>query len=343
MNAVCARLGIDFPLLQAGMGGVAGPELAAAVAEAGAGGVLALYRMRPPAVDEELTRTRALTARPFGVNVIPELMRPDALAAQVDAVLAHPARPAFVVFYGLPDDAVATRVVAAGRALLVMVGDCAAAARAARQGAHAVVLQGTEAGGHLLGHRHAADLLAETRQRLPETPLLVAGGIGDGARYRHYETLGAQGCLCGTMFVATRESRAHERYRERVVAAGAADTIVTGVFDVGWPDRPHRVLRNALTALPPHALPATFIASAGAAPRPHPIPRYSAMVPTLDTQGAIDEMAMYCGESAAAVNELLAAGERVRRFIAEYDAARGNAPARPTLATLSAAATRSRH
>lgn len=345
MNVLCARLGIDFPLLQAGMGGVAGPELAAAVAQAGAGGVLALYRMRPDAISAALAQTRALTMRAFGVNLIPELMRPVALASQVEAVLADAANPAFFVFYGLPPDELAARVIEAGRALLVMVGDSADACRAAGQGASAVVLQGTEAGGHLLGRQRAIDLLVETRALVPDLPLLVAGGIGDGAQFRRFEHSGADGCLCGTLFVATQESRAHPRYQERIVAAGAADTMITGMFDVGWPDRPHRVLRNALTAMPHRALPTAFIASAavGGAARPHPIARYSAMVPTRETQGSIDEMVMYCGESAERIDTLMSAGERVRRFVAEYRAARQAQTAVPSQAAPGIEANRSRH
>ena len=321
MNELAARLGLEFPLIQAGMGGVAGPRLAAAVADAGAGGVVALYRMRPDTIRGALQQTRALTARPFGVNLIPELVSPRALAEQVEAVVEASDEGVFFTFYGLPDDAVAKRLAGAGRAFVPMVGDVNDVARARALGAAAVVLQGIEAGGHLLGAARLDALVEAAARRAPDVPLLAAGGIASGADFRRLHDRGAAGCLCGTIFVATLESDAHERFKERIVAASADDTVVTDRFDIGWPNRPHRVLRNALTPGDAPRLASAFIASIDVQGARHPVARYSATTPTRHTQGAVDQMPMYAGLSVAGVHAVEPAASRVASFMAQFHAA----------------------
>lgn len=320
MNALTQRLGIDFPLLQAGMGGIAGPALAAATANAGAGGVLGLYRAAPQLIAELVMQTRQLTARPFGVNLIPELMAPQALAAQVGAALQASDRGVFLTFFGLPDREACAMVKAADRALLIMVGSITDMASALALGADAVILQGTEAGGHLLGDLRLDDLVDEALRRGCPVPLVAAGGIASGRRLRELHRRGIAGCLCGTLFVATQESRAHPRFKQRLVEAGAQDTVVTEVFDIGWPGRRHRVLRNTLTTPEGGTLRKEFIAHVVVDGRRHPLTRYSAMVPTLQTEGRIDEMAMYCGESVAGVTRIASARECVQTFIDEFHA-----------------------
>ena len=147
MSDVTSLLGLDFPLIQAGMGGVAGPKLAAAVASAGAGGVLGIYRMRPEAIRDTIRRTRSLTEKPFGVNLIPELMSASELSGQVGAVLDASDASVFFTFYGLPDASVAAQLAHAGRSSLMMIGRSAEIERAQGLGAAAVILQGTEAEG----------------------------------------------------------------------------------------------------------------------------------------------------------------------------------------------------
>jgi len=321
VNALARALGVRFPLFQAGMGGIAGPRLAAAVASAGGGGVLALYRMPPAAIRGALRETEALTSSPFGVNLIPELLDADRLRGQVDTVLAATDARVFFTFFGLPGEAAAAEVRIAGRALIVMVGSVADALRAEALGATAVVLQGIEAGGHLLGTSTLETLVRETSAAGLGIPYLCAGGIGDGSDYGPFARRGASGCLCGTLFVATEESDAHPRYKARLVAAGADDTVVTSLFDIGWPARRHRVLRNTLTERGGPPLPAQFVARTVVAGVGHPVPRYSAMVPTASTTGPVDDMALYAGLSAARVRDVVSARERVERFMAEFASA----------------------
>ncbi|WP_073810609.1 NAD(P)H-dependent flavin oxidoreductase [Kitasatospora sp. CB01950] len=312
------RLGVTLPLLQAGMGGVAGPELCGAVSRAGAGGVLGLYKEPPEQVRRLIADTAARTDRPFGINLVPEVLAPDRCRAQLDAALGVLPERAFVTFYGLPAPDLPAAVVRAGLPVVVQVGTTHAAGRALDAGADVVVLQGVEAGGHLLGALPALPLLRAVRRDHPDAVLAVAGGIATGADLARAVAEGADGAMVGTLFAAARESEAHPEFKRRIVAAGASDTVVTTVFDIGWPNRPHRVLRNALTAPGPRRS-ARFIATATApGGRRLPVPRYSAVVPSVRTEGRIEDMAMYCGDSCERITATESAADLVERIRADY-------------------------
>lgn len=317
MTPLASLLGLELPLLQAGMGGVAGPALCAAVSGAGAAGTLALYKEPPDRVRALVAEVTAATSRPFGVNLVPEVLSVSAGRAQLEAALEGLPPHGFVSFYGLPRAEAAGRVRSAGHRLLVQVGTAEEAGLALLRGSDVLVLQGVEAGGHLLGERPAHELLRAVRSRHPEAVLAVAGGIASGRDLARAVAAGADGAMAGTLFVPAAESAAHPLFKQRVVAATARDTVVTSLFDIGWPGRRHRVLRNSLTAAA-HRRPATFIASTEAGGRRLPVPRYSAAAPARSTTGRIEEMAMYCGESCAGVSGRQPAGRLVHRMRQEY-------------------------
>ncbi|MEW1724504.1 nitronate monooxygenase [Streptomyces sp. NPDC093109] len=317
MTALASLLGLELPLVQAGMGGVAGPELCLAVSGAGAAGTLALYKEPPERVRALVTRVAEATGRPFGVNLVPEVLSENGCLDRLDAALERLPRHGFVSFFGLPGAEAARRVRAADRGLLIQVGTPGEAELACRMGSHAVVLQGVEAGGHLLGSLPGGVLLRETRARLPRAVLVLAGGIASGRDLARAVADGADGAMAGTLFVPSTESAAHPLFKDRVVAAGSRDTVVTSVFDIGWPGRRHRVLRNPLTGSGQRR-PATFIAVTEAGGRRLPVPRYSAAVPVARTTGRVAEMAMYCGVSCAGVSGRGPAGHLVRRLRQEF-------------------------
>lgn len=321
MNRLQSKLGLELPLLQAGMGGIAGPELCAAVSRAGAGGALALYKEPPDRVRDLVSQVTAATSRPFGVNVIPEVTGPAACRAQIRAALQRLPRNGFVTSFGLPDAEAAREVVRAGHVLVIQVGTVRDADEALQRGAGVLVVQGTEAGGHLLGELPAARLLHDVRTRHPDTVLVVAGGVATGADLAGALKRGAHGAMAGTLFIPTSESTAHPDYKQRVVEATSHDTVVTTVFDIGWPARRHRVLRNVLTE-EAERRPTTFIATTMAGARNVPVPRYSASVPASGTVGRVEEMAMYCGCSCSRVRGRDMAGSVVERFRREFEAAR---------------------
>ncbi|CAG1019031.1 nitronate monooxygenase [Burkholderiaceae bacterium] len=318
---VCDALGIRFPLLLAGMGGIAGPELVAAVSNAGGAGTLGLYKMPVERIAAVLEETQALTAAPFGANFVPEVLDDAELLQRVDAVMACSRDSVFLSFFGLPPAAVAAAVRRAGRRLVVQVGSAGEAQAAVQLGAHVLVLQGTEAGGHLLGELTTHALLERTRALLPRAAIAVAGGVATGGDFARLGAAGADGVCCGTLFVATCESRAHPHYKQAVVSAGAGDTEITGLFDIGWPLRRHRVIRTPRVAAG-RSEPAAFIARTQVYGRPCAITRYSAAVPTIETSGAVEEMALYCGTSCGRIADAhRPAGAVVAAFADDYAAA----------------------
>lgn len=318
MNRLNATLDLTLPLLQAGMGGLAGPQLAAAVSAVGAGGVLALYRESPEGIRRLIAATAAATLRPFGVNLIPEVVGPPTACAQVLTALEVLPPSGFVTFFGLPDRATADEVIQAGHRLVVEVGTVCDAEAALDLGADVLVLQGVEAGGHLLGAIPAAELLREVRTRHPSAVLAVAGTIATGADLARALTDGADGGMAGTLFVPTRESEAHPAFKHRVLAAAACDTVVTSLFEIGWPARPHRVLRNALTESSERRS-ASFIATTTVDGRRLPVPRYSATAPSIRTEGRVEEMAMYCGCSCERVTAAHSVASVLARFRHEFE------------------------
>lgn len=315
---VCTALGLRFPLLLAGMGGIAGPELVAAVSNAGGAGTLGLYKMPVERIAAVLADTQARTSAPFGANFVPEVLDDAGLLPRIEAVLAASRPSVFLSFFGLPSPAVAARVRESGRKLVIQVGSTAQARTAVERGADVLVLQGTEAGGHLLGAQTTQALLEDVRRQLPSAALAVAGGVATGAEFARLCARGADGICCGTLFVATRESRAHPHYKQALVASGADDTEITDLFDVGWPGRRHRVIRTARVSRGRRD-PETFIARTQVYGRPCLITRYSAAVPTIETHGAIDEMALYAGTSCARIDDAdRPAAAVIDRFVDDY-------------------------
>lgn len=312
MRPTAARvLGVSVGLLQSGMGGVAGPELACAVSEAGAAGCVGGYKLVGDPLSAVLARLVDGTVRPVGVNLIPEVVGAGDLDRQVAQVIDETPPTVYVSLFGLPDDSVFDRVIRAGRRLVVQVGTVADGVRAADRGA-VVVAQGIEAGGHLLGESYRDELVRALRERLPGACLVAAGGIGVPADAAAAVAAGADGVLLGTAFVATRESRAHAYFKNAVIAADGTGTVITDVYGIGWPGRRHRVLATAATGDPAQAK--NFIGRTVVEGRTYLIPRFSAAVPTDTTSGRIEEMAMYCGLSCAAVSAEVPAAEIVTAF-----------------------------
>lgn len=223
-------LGLSTPVIQAGMGGgLSRHELAAAVSEAGGLGTIAVAG--PEAIERELAAARALTDRPIAVNVLLPFARRSwfAAAAAADAI---------VTFWGTPKRR-------SGGFWAHQCGSVAEARSAYAAGADAVIVQGVESGGHVRGSEPALQLLERAKAALPPGyPLLLAGGVADGADVRQALEAGASAAVAGTRFLLADESRAHPEYRRRLLDAD--ETILTELFGLSWP-APHRVIRNAAT------------------------------------------------------------------------------------------------
>jgi nitronate monooxygenase len=228
--SVLERLGVEAPVVQAGMGGgLSRHELAATVSEAGGLGTIAVNGAE--AIERELVRARALTGRPAAVN----LLLPFARRGWFEA-----AAPADVVvtFWGTPRRRVPG-------VWIHQCGSVAEARAAHAAGADAAIVQGVEAGGHVRGTTPGLELLAQVRAALPQGyPFLLAGGIAERADVQRALEAGASAAVAGTRFLLSEESRAHPDYRRRLL--GADETVLTELFGAGWP-APHRVVSNAAT------------------------------------------------------------------------------------------------
>ena len=299
-------------------GGISRHELAAAVAEAGGLGTIAVNGAA--AIRSELAAARSLTSRPVAVNVLLPFARRNWFdaAAGADAV---------VTFWGRPRR----------RTPGVWIHQCgsveeALAAEAA--GADAVIVQGVEAGGHVRGTVPALELLERTRAALPrEYPLLLAGGIADRDDVGRALEAGAAGAVAGTRFLLSEESRAHRGYRDRLLAA--EETILTELFGAGWP-APHRVVGNAATErwlrrdrrgpalnrainrlLAPGAryTPESMLARMVRAQRPGSRV-LSPAGPTDDgPETLLDAGALYAGETVARIHDVRPAADLVREMV----------------------------
>src|SRR5215218_1355577 len=230
MPPLLERLGVELPVVQAGMGGgLSRHELAAAVSEAGGLGTIAVSGAT--AIRRELAAARALTGRPLAVNLLLPFARGDWFEAAAGADVV-------VTFWGRP------RRRTAG-VWLHQCGSVEEARRARAAGADGVIVQGIEAGGHVRGTTPALELLEQARAALPSGyPLLLAGGIAEPADVRAALEAGATAAVAGTRFLLSEESRAHALYKERLLAA--EETLLTDLFGAGWP-APHRVIPNAAT------------------------------------------------------------------------------------------------
>jgi nitronate monooxygenase len=224
------RLGVELPVIQAGMGGgLSRHELAAAVSEAGGLGTIAVNGAE--AIRRELAAARALTGRPVAVNVLLPFARRDWFEAAAEADVV-------VTFWGEPRRRT-------GGTWLHQCGSVGEGRRAQAAGADGVIVQGVEAGGHVRGTTPALQLLEEVRVALPpDYPLLLAGGIAERDDVQATLEAGADAAVAGTRFLLSEESRAHPSYKERLLAAD--ETLLTELFGAGWP-APHRVVPNAAT------------------------------------------------------------------------------------------------
>ena len=214
-------------------------HLVSAISNAGGFGVIACGSMPPALLDEEIAGTKALTEKPFGVNLI--TMHPE-LDALMDICLHHGVGHV-VLAGGIPRTASIARLKDAGAKVICFAPALSLARKLVRSGADALVIEGMEAGGHI-GPVSTGVLAQEILPHIREVPVFVAGGIARGEAIALYLEMGAAGCQIGTRFVCAHESIAHANFKRAFLRAHARDAVPTVQLDEQFPVIPVRALAN---------------------------------------------------------------------------------------------------
>lgn len=235
MKNICNLLNIKYPLIQGGMANIANHQLASAVSNAGGLGLIASGGWDGERVREEIRKTRELTDKPFGVNIL--LMSP--FASQIVDVVIEEKVKVVTTGAGNPGPYM-EKFKEAGIIVIPVVPSVALAKRVARYGADAVVVEGTEAGGHI-GELTTMALVPQVVDAI-DIPVIAAGGIADKRQVLASFVLGAKGVQVGTIILACEECPIHINYKNKIVEAKDTDTIVTGRKT----GAPVRVLKNQM-------------------------------------------------------------------------------------------------
>src|SRR5271155_4940833 len=305
---VCELLGIEHPIVQAPIS--ADPRLPAAVSNAGALGSVALAWADD--AGDLVRETAALTDRPFAGNFV---LTSDQHRRLDEALSAGLRIVSFL--WGDPDSYV-DPVHDAGGLVMHTVGSAEEARRAVGCGVDIIVAQGLEAGGHVWGGVSTLPLVPAVVDAVAPVPVIAAGGIGDARGGAAVLALGAQAAWLGTRFLLAEEMPIHEEYRRRLIAAAETDPQwYPNLHDAGWPDSPHRALRNSTASAweaagrPPDAqrpgegdVIAHF--ASGEA-----IVRYEPAPPMAGTTGEIEALSMWAGQDVALARKSQSAADIV--------------------------------
>ncbi len=321
-TAFTKLVGVEHPIALAPMGGAVESDLAAAVGNAGGYPIMPFSWSRQDIIDAELQSLRAKTNAPFAVNLCLDMPQ----EARLELCLSH--KPNAVHFFWGDAAPYVSQVHAQGALVIQTVSDSEEAKRAVAAGVDVLVAQGWEAGGHVRGTIATLPLVPAVVDVAGSVPVLAAGGISDGRGLAAALCLGASGVVMGTRFLATPESAAHKDYIARLIAAHHCDTLIeTDLYNVGWPNAAHRVLRNALAdrwlaeGRPDNTSrhrAGDTVAQRGAAS----IGTYQSATPHREMTGEIEAMSMWAGQSVGLVSAIEPAASIIARVMDEARTAR---------------------
>ncbi|WP_114392329.1 NAD(P)H-dependent flavin oxidoreductase [Oleisolibacter albus] len=232
-------LGTDLAIMGGAMTWVSDHGLVAAISNGGGFGVIASGSMPPDLLRAEIRATRALTARPFGVNLITLHPQLDQLVQVcLEEKVGH-----IVLAGGLPPAAAIKAGRDGGAKVMCFAPTPVIAKKLIRSGADAIVIEGSEAGGHI-GPVSTSVLAQEILPEIRDVPVFVAGGIGRGDAVISYLEMGAAGVQLGTRFVCASECRAHPAFKQAFIRASARDAVASVSMDARFPVIPVRALQN---------------------------------------------------------------------------------------------------
>ncbi|MCX7558841.1 nitronate monooxygenase [Sulfitobacter sp. F26204] len=313
-SALCKLLNIEKPILSAPMGGAAGPDLVAAVCNAGGFGVIPLWGKPIDEVKATIARVQRLTPRNFAVNLNMSFPYEEHLAACIEAGVFGVS-----LFWGLEPAAIKTAKTA-GLVVMVSVGSAAEASIAEEAGADIIVAQGWEAGGHVWG-RVATMALVPAVVDAVKVPVVAAGGIADGRGMAAALMLGASGVWVGTRFLASDEATVHDTYQRSILAASEDQTgWYEELYDVAWPDAPHRTLLNSTSqswldaGSPAIGTRPNENEVIGRSPTGESVMRYQSYTPLPGTTGDIEAMSLWAGQGVSLVRKTMPAAEIVEEI-----------------------------
>ncbi len=330
-NRFTSRYGLTHPFVGAGMGFVATAPLAAAVTNAGGLGVIGCGPETPERLHWHLQEARARTSGPLGVDLLVAqgAAGPFSTDLHIDVCIQNQVS-VVVFFWNLPPQVWVDRLQAAGIAVWMQVGSVQEALAAEALGVEVIIAQGSGAGGHNRSTASTLALLQSVRGAVdPSTLVLAAGGIATGMDVANALRAGADGVWVGTRLVASVEAYAHDTYKQRLLQATSPnDTVRTTLFGPEWPGQPMRVLRNRVVnqwagneaQVPFPAPPPAVIGTTLFRGMPYTMPKFSAVVPTPDTQGDFEEMALLAGEGVGKITSIQPAGQIVAQMMADAEA-----------------------
>lgn len=314
-------LGFEYGIVQAPLGpDISGPELVAAVANAGGIGLLRCPDWEcPDYVREMIRKTKTLTDKPFGIGVVlafPHELNVKTILEEKVAVLQ--------LYWGECSKELVDDAHRAGVKVVPQVGSVEEARKAFDVGVDAIIVQGHEAGGHVSGKDGLFSLLPRVVDLVGECdiPVIAAGGIVDARGYVAALSLGAQGVCLGTRFVATQESYAHPIYKRKLVEYERTE--YTDIFGrARWPGAPQRVLQTPFfddwrsLSADENEVNQPIIGRSTIHGVEKEIRRFAGTVPNMTTTGDLESMAMYAGQSVGLIKEILPAGEVVKNLVEE--------------------------
>lgn len=309
---VCELLGIEQPIVQAPMSALV--ELAAAVSNAGGLGTLALTWSDP--AGDPVRQTAALTDKPFAGNLIISTDQHKRLDEALEAGLKIVS-----LFWGDPSGYV-EKIHDAGALLLQTVSSAEEARRAVAAGADVIVAQGWEGGGHVKSQIATLPLVPAVVDAVDPVPVIAAGGIGDARGVAAVFALGAQAAWLGTRFLLSEEMPTHDEYRRLVAAAVETDAQwYADLYSVGWPDAPHRALRNSTSQMWEGAGRQPLGSRPGEGdvlahfPSGEAILRYEPGAPMVGTTGEIEPLSLWAGQSVGLIREIKSCADIVAELV----------------------------
>ncbi|KAK7412149.1 hypothetical protein VNO78_03598 [Psophocarpus tetragonolobus] len=312
-------LGFEYGIVQAPLGpDISGPHLVAAVANAGALGLLRAPDWESPHYLRGLINTtRTLTHKPFGVALVLAFPFQENLKVILDEKVS-----VLQISWGDCTRELVDKAHSAGVKVVPQVGNIEGAKQAIEAGVDGIIVQGLEAGGHVIGQDGLITLVPRVLDLVGDRqiPVIAAGGIVDARGYVAALALGAQGICLGTRFVATEESNAHPTYKRKLVEFN--ETAYTDVFGrARWPGAPHRVLQTPFykewRSLPAHESETNqpVIGHSTINGVDKEIRRFGGTVPNMTTTGDLESMVMFAGQGVGLIKEILPAAEVVKRLV----------------------------